>query len=296
MAHKNERVVIDGKDVSEAFGLMLIDGTELSPPAPKTYTVDIPGGNGVIDLTEALTGDTAFERRSQSFTFGVVGPEDWERTKTRVSNFLHGRYLEYSLSWDPGYVYRGRFSVKEYTQHGLTGTRYGQLSIEVDADPYKSKGTQAFRLNATGGRLFRFESGRRKVRPTVECESVCWVTFGGETVAVPAGTHVLRDVVFREGVNEVYVNSRRIWAETWADVGEGGADEAAWAAAAALTWDGIQRLGLADAEGVPQSWAEVALDTWAGLGAKTWRDLDYRRTEAAQGSADVYLTYDWEDL
>lgn len=296
MAYAKElRITVSGVDLAEAFGATVMYDFSLGSPEPKTYTVDIPGGNGVIDLTTALTGDVAYGRRKHTFNL-AFGLDDFEGTWSRLASFLHGRAHDYVLSIDPEYTYHGRFSVgtAEYKGRGASGAAV--VALTVDADPYKLKERCVYRLNATGGKLFRLESGRRPVHPTVECESVCWVTFGGETVAVPAGTHVLRDVVFREGVNEIYVNSRRIWAETWADVGEGGADEAAWADAAALTWDGIQRLGLADAEGVPQSWAEVALDTWAGLGAKTWRDLDYRRTEAAQGSADVYLTYDWEDL
>ncbi len=285
-------VSIDGVSMLDAYGLVLTDDTDLGVAEPKTYTVDIPGGNGSIDLTTALTGDVAFDTRTMKLVFATDDVGDVAALRRRLTSAVHGRRLPFTLGFEPEYTYTGRFSV-EVTPLGICGA---EVKLTVDADPYKLKERCVYRLNATGGKLFRLESGRRPVHPTIECEGVCWVTFGGETVAVPAGTHVLRDVVFREGINEIYVNSRRIWAETWADVGEGGADEAAWADAAALTWDGIQRLGLADAEGVPQSWAEVALDTWAGLGAKTWRDLDYRRTEAAQGSADVYLTYDWEDL
>ncbi len=292
----DQRIIVGGVDISERFGIALIDGYELSPPEPKTYTVDIPGGNGVIDLTEALTGDVAYERREQSFTFKCIYPESFERVKTQLTNFLHGRTFDYQLSFDPGYTYHGRFEVSAYSHESYAGGIVGDIDVTVSADPYKLKERCAYRLNATGGKLFRLESGRRPVHPTIECESVCWVTWRGETIVVPAGAYVLRDVVFREGVNEIYINSRRLWTETWADVGEGGADAATWAGCAGNTWDDLQRLGLADAEGVPQSWAEVALDTWAGLKSKTWRDLDFRRTDAAQGSADVYLTYDWEDL
>lgn len=298
MAHRNERVMVGGRDLSIAFGLMLIDGTELSPPEPKTYTVDIPGGDGVIDLTEALTGDVAFERRSQEFAFGIVGPEDWERTKTEVSNFLHGRYLEYSLSWDPGYVYRGRFSIKEYTQHGLTGTRYGQITIEVDADPYKSKGTQAYRLNATGGRLYRLESGRRKVRPTIECEQPCFVTWEGEEIAVPAGTWRLNDVAFSQGVNEIWVNTRKFYDVTWDEVSEGGQFAQTWGGMAGMRWDEVQMLGQSTAD-VVRAWEDLALVRWAdmaegGSDPKHWYDLNY--TKNAVGDSTAYLTYEWEDL
>ena len=292
----DHRLIVGGTDVCEAFGLVMLDSSTFGFPEPKTYTVDIPGGNGVIDLTEALTGDVAYERREQRMEFACEDAADWPRTLRLVSSMLHGRAFDYRLSFDPEYTYHGRFSVSSESYVGPWGKGTGHIIVKVDADPYKLKERCAYRLNATGGKLFRLESGRRPVHPTIECENVCWVTWGGETVVVPAGTYVLRDVVFREGVNGIYVNSQRLWTETWADVGEGGADAATWAGCAENTWDGLQRLGLADAEDVPQSWGEVALDTWAGLKSTTWRDLDFRRTDAAQGSADVYLTYDWEDL
>lgn len=292
----DHRLIVGGTDVCEAFGLVMLDSSTFGFPEPKTYTVDIPGGNGVIDLTEALTGDVAYERREQRMEFACEDAADWPRTLRLVSSMLHGRAFDYQLSFDPEYTYHGRFSVSSESYVGPWGKGTGHIIVKVDADPYKLKERCSYRLNATGGKLFRLESGRRPVHPTIECENVCWVTWDGETVVVPAGTYVLRDVVFREGVNGIYVNSQRLWTETWADVGEGGADAATWAGCAENTWDDLQRLGLADAEDVPQSWGEVALGTWAGLKSTTWRDLDFRRTDAAQGSADVYLTYDWEDL
>ena len=297
----DQRIIVGGVDISERFNIALIDGYELSPPDVKTYTVDIPGGNGVIDLTEALTGDVAYEQREQSFEFKCIYPESFERVKTQLSDFLHGRSFDYQLSFDPGYTYHGRFKVNTYSHEGYVGGIVGDINITVTADPYKLKEHCAYRLNATGGRLYRFESGRRPVHPTIECESVCFVTWDGETITVPAGTYRLNDVVFREGFNELYVNTCKLFTEHWTDVANGGADAMTWAEAHAMTWDDLQRLGLADAAGVPQAWSDIALDTWAshaegGETPRTWRDLDYRRTEAAQGSATAYLTYDWEDL
>ena len=38
------------------FGLIQKSAPEVTPPAPKTNYVDVPGANGSIDLSEALTG------------------------------------------------------------------------------------------------------------------------------------------------------------------------------------------------------------------------------------------------
>jgi hypothetical protein len=235
-----------------------------------------------------------YEQREMKLVLAGTGVEDVERLRTELYGFLHGRRLGFSLTSDPGYTYTGRFKVTSLEPSG-----YGAVTakVTVTADPYKLKEHCAYRLNATGGRMYRFESGRRPVHPAIECESVCFVTWDGETITVPAGTYRLNDVVFREGWNDLYVNSGRIWAETWADVGKGGKDVMTWAQASAYNWDDVQRLGVGDSEGVPQAWADLGVATWADESAKTWADVDYRLTEDyLLGDSTVYLTYDWEDL
>ena len=63
------RLIVDGVDVSMKYRMVMADGYTLEPPEPKTYTIDIPGGDGVIDLTESLSGDVVYNNRHQEFTF-----------------------------------------------------------------------------------------------------------------------------------------------------------------------------------------------------------------------------------
>lgn len=285
-------VTVDGVGLLMGYGLYLSKSTDMGEPSAKTYTVKIPGGNGVIDLTESLSGDVVYNTYTKKLVFYADAVDDTE-LRNRLMNRFHGKRLDFQLAVDPGYTYTGRFAVSVDKQ-GVSGAK---VTMSVTCDPYKLKEHCAYRLNATGGRLYRFESGRRPVHPTIECENVCYVTWQGKEMTVPAGTYRLNGVVFREGVNELYVNSGRIWAETWADVGEGGKDAMTWAQASTCTWDDLQRLGVTDSDGVPQAWADLAEATWADESAKTWSDLDYRRTEDyLLGDSTVYLTYDWEDL
>ena len=38
----------------------------INPPEPKFNTVDIPGANGSIDLTEVVSGDVVYQNRTGS--------------------------------------------------------------------------------------------------------------------------------------------------------------------------------------------------------------------------------------
>ena len=285
---------MDGVDLSVRFQMILLDGYTLSPPEPKTYTVDIPGGDGVIDLTSALTGDVAYSNRSQSFTFMVVDPDSFERVKTDVSNFLHGKSFDYQMTMDPGYTYHGRFSIAEYSHAvyaypGLVGV----FTVDIDADPYKSKGLQTYQLNATGGKMFRLESGRKPVHPVIECTQPCRVRWKDVVTVVPVGTYRLNDVLFTDGFNEIYINSRELFNTSWADLDSGGTHAMTWDSASSYRWDDIQRMD-GNIMDVPRQWSEISGLRWEELADKAWADIDFRTEEAPDTS--VYLSYDWKDL
>lgn len=286
----NNRLIVNGVDLSIRFQMVLLDGYTLEPPEPKTYTVDIPGGNGVIDLTEALTGDVAYKNRKQEFTFAVIDVKNFEKVKTEVSNFLHGRAFDYTMSMDPGYTYHGRFSVDSYSHEAYANGLLGRFKIKVDANPYKLKEHCTYRLNATGGKVYRFESGRRPVHPTVECTQPTCFTWNGKEQFVPAGTYRLNDVVFTNGINELYVNSYKLWFVRWADLKN---KQLTWNDLLEKRWDDIQRMG-GDVSDAPQSWSELFDKTWDSLSEKSWDQLNFGRKQLPESV--VYLTYDWEDL
>lgn len=292
--YPNNRLIVDGVDLTVRFQMILLDGYTLSPPEPKTYTVDIPGGDGVIDLTQSLTGDVVYKNRQQTFTFMVVNPDSFERVKTDVSNFLHGKGFDYQITMDPGYTYHGRFTVTEYdhTLYSYPGL-VGIFSIKIDADPYKLKGHMTYKLNATGGKMFRLESGRKPVHPVIECTQPCKVRWKNVIVQVPAGTYRLNDVLFTQGYNEIYINSWTFYNITWSEIGEGSAHPMTWDEASKYRWDDLQRLE-GDSMDVPQRWSDLAEYRWSDLADKTWLDVDFRNESVPDTT--VYLSYDWKDL
>ncbi len=292
----NTDIIVGGESILTRYGAVVASQT-LNPPEPKTYTVDIPGGNGVIDLTEAMTGDVAFERRSQ--TFKLLFFDGGADNLRRMTQAIHGRRLDYELTDDPGYTYTGRFQLTKSAYEHRGGRPVVSATLKVSADPYKSKGTKTYSLNASGGRSFTFWSGRRPVHPTIECESACRVEWGGESINVPAGTYILRSVVFREGANDLYVESGAITSVTWESLGEGGDNQSTWGDLANFRWCDLQRIAVEEQANTYQ-WSQLSRHTWADLGTKKWSELNYTKELTGQtGTVDdspVYLSYEWEDL
>lgn len=292
--YPKNRLIVDGVDISVRFQMILLDGYTLSPPEPKTYTVDIPGGDGVIDLTQSLTGDVAYNNRQQQFTFMVVNPDSFERVKTDVSNFLHGKEFDYQITMDPGYTYHGRFTVTDYShgKYAYPGL-VGAFNVSIDAEPYKLKGHMTYKLNATGGKMFRLESGRKPVHPIIECQQPTKVRFGDVITNVPVGTYRLNDVIFTQGFNEIYINSYKFYNVRWSDLGSEGTHPLTWAEAKSYRWSDLQRLE-GDVYDIPRTWGELSQYRWQDLANKKWTDIDFRDTNVPE--TDVYIRYDWKDL
>lgn len=205
--YPNNRLIVNGVDLTTEYRMILSDGYKLEPPEPKIYTVDIPGGNGVIDLTEALNGEIAYNNRKQEFTFYIIGDENFEETKTKVSNFLHGKSFDYKMTMDPNYTYHGRFTVSSYVHSSYTIGIVGCIVVSIEADPYKRKGTHVKHYNSTNGIVAYPISGRKMVQPRFEFSDETLVIFNNKRYVMPAGTYIMEDVWFKEGGNEIFFMS-----------------------------------------------------------------------------------------
>ena len=106
----------------------------ISPPTPKTLYVDIPGADGVLDLTNALTDDVKYENRKITFEFTVLDARNrWSNIYSDILDYLHGQSMKIILDEDPTYYYMGRVQVNEWKSDKRTST----ITIEAYVEPYK---------------------------------------------------------------------------------------------------------------------------------------------------------------
>ena len=105
-----------------------------APPAVKSKYVEIPGANGAIDLTDALTGAPLFENRQGSIDFIVVnGYGEWQERYSEILMYLHGKKMRAVLEDDPGYYYEGRFALDEWRSE----PNWSSVTISYNVYPYK---------------------------------------------------------------------------------------------------------------------------------------------------------------
>jgi hypothetical protein len=285
------RLIVDGIDLTERFRMILEDGYTLEPPEPKTYTVDIPGGNGQIDLTEALSGDVSYSNRKQEFTFYVVGVKDFEAFKSEISQLLHGKAFDYKITMDPEYTYHGRFTVSSYNHGMYTVGKVGKIVISIDADPYKTKGFQTLSTNTAGGVLLRIQNGRKPVQPTIETDGSIKVICNGVEAELPAGSWTVNDLLFKAGVNELYLRAMEYApTTTWSYLGQ-----KTWGEIKSRRWFEWMYAKDDSEEVTPKKWSDIKELKWSDVSSYRWSDLTVLHKRLTE-EAIVYIRYEWSDL
>lgn len=120
----------------EDWHLMPSSRPVFNPPKPKLTTIDIPGGDGFIDLSESLTKYPLYNNREGSIEFIVSnGFKPWNILYSEIANYLHGKVLRAILEDDPQYYYEGRFSINKWDSKN-DGT-WSVITIDYNVKPYK---------------------------------------------------------------------------------------------------------------------------------------------------------------
>ena len=187
------------------FQLILATKT-IGAPSPKTETIDIPGGDGVLDLTEFF-GETKYGNRNLSFEFSsLVIPSEFMSLFSRVQNALHGKKMSIILDDDPDWYYIGRISVSEWK----ADRNIGNLVVDCDCEPYKYQiGTTEIYKSISGTSTITLPNSRKRVVPEVKVTSASGlsVTFGsGYYWNLASGSYLLPELELVEGNNTVTVS------------------------------------------------------------------------------------------
>lgn len=138
----------------------------INPPAVKTKTIDIPGANGAIDLTESLTPYPVYKNRTGSLEFAVLndryeyytryqnaphsmnsqyaldGKSAWTLLYADLCNKLHGRKCRLILEDDPFWFYEGRIAVNSWKSSN--DGKWPIVTFDYDLAPYKLSISDSF--------------------------------------------------------------------------------------------------------------------------------------------------------
>lgn len=162
---KRHDILVDGTSLFLYHDIIPTTRPFIAPPAIETKHVDIPGSNGILDLSTNLTGYPIYKNRTGSWEFLIMyaRPDINGVLNTRMTdleakhiwldryNYLmslfarnYGKseiiladsiYVNEDGSYDKSklYYYTGRLSVKSFK----TGQKYSTITVDYDLDPFR---------------------------------------------------------------------------------------------------------------------------------------------------------------
>ena len=181
---------------------LILSQKTIGTPEPKREVVDIPGGDGVLDLTEFF-GAVKYHNRQLSFEFSTMVPQSqFMDLFSQVQNALHGKKMRIILDDDPEWFYMGRITVSEWKAE----KNIGKLTVDCDCEPFKQSiytttVTKVVSSNAT----IVLANDKMPTVPTITTTKEFLISFGGYNDLYPAGTFTIPELELWEGNNQIYV-------------------------------------------------------------------------------------------
>lgn len=117
------------------WGLYVVNTDYIKEPKQNTNYVSIPGRNGLIDLSEVLTGRPTYASREINIKLaGRRNKVNWDSVISAFRNNINGRVCRITFDNDAEYYWRGRVDIKDFKSVLSLGT----FTVDIpNADPYK---------------------------------------------------------------------------------------------------------------------------------------------------------------
>ena len=191
-------VFFDGIASFRDWGIYL-SSIVIDDPKPKEIYVDIPNGDGALDLTEALTGEVHYESRPFEAVF-TIKPETYSVELVRyLRSYLNGKQRTIRTKEEPGYYLIGRCATS-LKNDGVLAI----LTVKATCQPWKYKNDVTAintTIGASGTNTLNLTNERKRVIPTITASAAVTIAFNGKTISVNAGTQRLTNIALSYGDN-----------------------------------------------------------------------------------------------
>ena len=195
-------VFFDGIASFRDWGIYL-SSIVIDDPQPKEIYVDIPNGDGALDLTEALTGEVHYESRPFEAVF-TIKPETYSVELVRyLRSYLNGKQRTIRTKEEPGYYLIGRCATS-IKKDGVLAV----LTVKATCQPWKYKNDVTAKnttIGASGTTTLNLTNERKRVIPTITASAAVTIAFNGKTISVNAGTQRLTNIALIYGNNALTI-------------------------------------------------------------------------------------------
>lgn len=167
---------------------ILLESFDIPMPEPKITKVSIPGRNGDLDMSEALTGYMAYDNRAIEVQLGIVG-NNQNQKKDEIIQLYGGKIVHLEFSHLDGY-FKGRCIVKGVHQENDAHT---SLQLRFDCEPYRYEtAVQTVKANLTTQmKSLTCQNFPMPTQPTAITTGNCTIQFKQRQYVYQAGEHLL---------------------------------------------------------------------------------------------------------
>lgn len=204
------------------WGLAIGNTNPIGEPSMETYYVDVPGADGFLDYSEAITGRRIFKDRPISIELGGKKPRnDWDLFISDLRNLIQGREIKVIFDNDPGFYWIGRAGITDFARNRELGT----FTLEIPkADPYKynvtdstedwlwdsfdfetgviDEGTEITLTASGGAKSYTIVPDRMPFVPVIQVSQIgadgIRMTASGETYTLTKGKNRFADIVVND--------------------------------------------------------------------------------------------------
>lgn len=194
-------VTIAGKHSLDDLGMYLTDA-DIGFPEVRTNYVDVPGRNGLLDLSTALDGEIQYRDRIITLTFVTTARlcgQTWPSFLASLASIVHGQLVPLAFDDDEDWYYSGRGAISSYAMEGSRWT----VQIEFTCDPwrYKSAETTVTASLTEADTEISLSCDRRPVVPAITTTAETVLTWGADSYTVSAGTRQLPGIRLTQGTH-----------------------------------------------------------------------------------------------
>ena len=180
---------------------LLQAAVEVAPAEPKLNFIDIPGGDGAKDFSEAPAGRVVYNIRQLTWTYKLYPGDDWAAKYMQVNNALNGRRCRITLDADPDYYYIGRLAVKAQEADGILHS----ITVMATCQPYKLKQAETIRtvsVNTTQQTISLLNEHKPAI-PLIKVTAETTLGWNGGFITLAPGEHRSLDIELPAGVSKL---------------------------------------------------------------------------------------------
>lgn len=175
---------------------------KIGKPTIQTFTVQVPGRDGLVNLTRSLTGKVNYYNRPLSFQYFGDGTRKELLALDAYFSRFHGQTIRIIDDDYPDHYYEGEATVKTDLN-----SNYITIVLEIDAQPFRLKlAPTTYTREINGEATVYLNNENIEAIPVITTTGEIEIVFNGVTTNLSAGSYTVENLILQSGVNTLKIS------------------------------------------------------------------------------------------